>query len=166
MAIFLAILQLLYATAIILVPVCLYKRRNGWLMRFYSRMAFHASVRKSYMLMLAILVLLQNFLSSRTQDVGLWLLPGFLYGLLLLRYKLTDAMLRWLHDDKVVQLLGFALVLFSMTLPQLYSLSMGLALTLLAAMFYPSSRVIRMTEHLQDYPEFCGTEEEVFKAYF
>ena len=166
MAKFLAILQILYATAIILVPLLFYKRRHKWLMRFYSRMAFNPSARKLYMVVLAMLVLAQSFMSSRIQGVSLWLLPSFLYGVLLLRYSLTDAMLRWLHDDRVVQLLGLALIMFSFIRTELYSLSMGLALTLLAAMFYPSKKVIRMAERPQDYPDFCGTEEEVFEAYY
>lgn len=98
-----AILQLLYPAAIMLIPVLFYRKRPRFPMRFYRGMACSPAVRRSYMVMLAVLVLLFNFTFTRTTGPSWWLALGFLYGLLLLRYGFTDATLCWLHDDRVIQ---------------------------------------------------------------
>ena len=60
-------------------------------------------------------------------------------GLVLLRYRSTDAMLHWLHEDRVVQGTAFGLWLLSMAVPGLFSLSASAGLVLTASMFYPTN---------------------------
>lgn len=165
MKIFFAILQLLYPVAIILIPLLFYRTGLRFPMKFYSSMAYRPAARRAYMMVLAVLVLL-NFSFTRTIGPSWWLVPGFLYGLLLLRYSFTDATLRWLHEDRVIQLFWYALIMLTMIMAQLYSLSVSLALTFLAAMFYPSRRLLRMVEHPERYPEFDGTERAIFENYY
>ena len=166
MKIFFAILQLLYPVAIILIPLLFYRTGLRFPMKFYRSMAYRHAARRAYMMALAVLVLLLNFSFTRTTGPSWWLVPGFLYGLLLLRYSFTDATLRWLHEDRVIQLFWYALIMFTMIMPQMYSLSVALALTFLAAMFYPSRRLLRMVEHPDRYPEFDGTERAIFENYY
>ena len=147
MKIFFAILQLLYPVAIMLIPALFYRKRFRFPMRFYRGMACSLAVRRTYMVALAVLVLLLNFTFTRTVGPSWWLVSGFLYGLLLLRYSFTDATLRWLHDDRVIQCFWYALIMLTMIMPQLYPLSVSLAMTFLAAMFYPSRRLFRMVEY-------------------
>ena len=163
---FLRIIQLLYPIALILVPVIFHKRRFRYPMAFYRSMACSPATRKLYMVALSVAVLLFNFTFTRTDGPGLWLLPGFLYGLLLLRYRFTSAMLGWLHDDRMLDGLAFALILFTMTEPRLYPLSVSLALTFVAADFYPSRRILRMAQNPEECPDFQWTEKEIFESYY
>ena len=73
-----AILQLLYPAAIMLIPVLFYRKRLRFPMRFYRGMACSPAVRRSYMVMLAVLVLLFNFTFTRTTGPSWWLALGLL----------------------------------------------------------------------------------------
>lgn len=166
MMILLKIFQLIYPLAILLVPIICYKTKFRFPMKFYRSMAFSPAVRRTYMVALAVMVLLFNFTFTRTDGVGWWLLPGFIYGLILLRDSFTSATLRWLHEDRIIQCFWYALIMFTMIIPELYSLTVSLALTMLAALFYPSRRLLRMVERPDLYPEFQGTEKEILDYYY
>lgn len=166
MKILFAILQLLYPVAIIIIPLLFYRTGLRFPMKFYHSMVYRPAARRAYMMALAVLVLLLNFSFTRTTGPSWWLVPGFLHGLLLLRYSFTAATLHWLHEDCVIQLFWYALIMLTMIMPQLYSFSVSLALTFLAAMFYPSRRLLRMVEHPDRYPEFDGTERAIFENYY
>lgn len=165
MILFLKIIQLLYPLAILILPMACYRTRFKFPMKFYRSMAYSPAVRRLYRVALAVMVLLFNFSFTRTDGASWWLLPGFIYGLVLLRDNFTSATLHWLHEDRIIQSFWFALIMFSMILPELYTLTVSFALTLLAALFYPSSKLLRMVEHPDRYPEFDGSEREVFDNY-
>ena len=156
-----AILQLLYPAAIMLIPVLFYRKRPRFPMRFYRGMACSPAVRRSYMVMLAVLVLLFNFTFTRTTGPSWWLALGFLYGLLLLRYGFTDATLCC-----SMMTVSYNASMLTMIMPQVYPLSVSLAMTFLAAMFYPSRRLFRMVEHPERYPQFDGSERAIFESYY
>ena len=75
MKIFLAILQLLYPVAIIIIPLLSYKKRLRFPMKFYRSMAYRPAARRAYMMALAVLVLLLNFSFTRTTGPSWWLVP-------------------------------------------------------------------------------------------
>ena len=137
----LLIIQLLYPAAILILTLTCNKPHCRLAKWFRRRMVLDESFRKLYMTILAMLVLFYSFTFTRTQGPGFALLPAFLYGLILLRYKFTYTMLCYLHDDHVVQLMWFALMSFSLMTPQMMSLTTSLALTMCSALFWPSAEV-------------------------
>lgn len=159
------IIQFSYPLAIFMVALLHYRRPLFLPMKFYMSMTFRPEARKLFALALAMMVLLYNFTFTRTEPLSLWLLPGFLYGLLLLHGRFTSAMLAWLHSDRILQAFAFALIMFSMISPELFPLSVSFALTFAAALMYPSRKIIRMAEHPSDYPEFSGTEKDIATYY-
>ena len=72
MEIFFAILLLLYPVAIMLIPALFFRKRFRFPMRFYRGMACSPAVRRTYMVALAVLVLL-NFTFTRTVGPSWWL---------------------------------------------------------------------------------------------
>ena len=165
MTIIYRLLQFSYPLAIFMVALLHYRKPLFLPMKFYMSMTFRPEARRLFALALAMIVLLYNFTFTRTEPLSLWLLPGFLYGLLLLNDKFSSAMLGWLHSDRILQAFAFALIMFSMISPELYPLSVSFALSFAAALMYPSKKIIRMAEHPCEYPEFCGTEKDIATYY-
>ena len=158
-------LQLSYPCAIIIMAM-LYCRKPIFLpMKFYMTMTFRPEACRLFALVFAMMVLLYNFSFTRTEPLSLWQLPGLLYGLLLLHGKFTSAMLTWLHSDRMLQGFAFALIMFSMITPELFPLTVSFAMTFAAALLYPSRKILRMTEHPGNYPEFTGTENDIRQHY-
>jgi len=162
----LKIFILAYPLAIFIIPLIFYRKTRPCMMRFCRRMASERKCRRTYVLAIPVAALLYSFVFFKVKGPSLWDIPGLLAGLLLLREKFTSATLGWLHDDRVIQLLFFALVLFSMAMPELYTLSVTLATVLLASLFYPSRKVLKMMEHPDQHPEFHNTNDEIFRLYY
>ena len=160
-----AILQLTVPAVLLTAPF-LYGRKGRRMSLFCINMATRPKCRKVYMLGLSLAVVLFNYSFFALQGATLWQVPGLLLGLVLLRYRLTDPMLHWIHEDRVIQGLVMGLFLLSMVTPELYPLSASTALVMTSAMFYPSRRIIR---HAEDYG--CAvlygmTDEEITGLYF
>lgn len=68
--------------------------------RFYLCMAMQEKKRKGFVLVMDALILSVNFLMFRISGPDLWLVPGFVVALLALKFKWTDAVLRWIHKDR------------------------------------------------------------------
>ena len=88
-------------------------------------------------------------------------------SLVLMTNTCTSAILRCLHDDKRAQLIASAIFFASLSLPQLYTLSVSVAMVIIWAMFYPSWIITQyyMTEpgKLKDYPP---TQEFIVFMYY
>ena len=90
--------QLLIPLILLLSPFILYRKGGQRMRAFYLSMASSPRSRKAFMLGLAISVLLLSYSSFALKGAGLWQIPSLMLGLVLLRYKSTDAMLHWLHE--------------------------------------------------------------------
>lgn len=134
--------------------------------KFYISMASDPESRKAFMLLMAIVALLFNFTIFALDSANLWQIPGFAFGFFLLRYKSTDAMLRWLHRDRVIQGIAFGLWLLSMSVPELFGLSVTMGIVITSAMFYPSRLILRQAEFSQAYLVFHQTDESIVDLYY
>lgn len=123
-----------------------YKRSGRLWRKFYLSMALSEESRKMYVLVLTVLILSVNFLQYRISGPNLWLIPGFLVGLLSLKFKWTDAVLRWLHKDRMLQLLALAFFFIVSMDARLFTLAVTFALTIDFSFFYPSQVIIEMAE--------------------
>ena len=166
MNIILKILFLLYPAAILLSPFFLYRKTYNWIMWFYRRMASDERCRESYVMALVAAVVFYNFIYYQLMGPSFWEFPGFIAGFVLLNNKFTFATLGWLHDDRMLQQLLFALILFSLIMPELFSFSVSLATVMLATLFYPSRKVMKVLAHPDDYPSFHGTNDEIYRLYY
>lgn len=159
-------IPLLYSIALIAVPAFFYRQPERLPMKFLSGMVLCPAMRKVYAMALTILILLLSFSFYKANGVSLYLLPCFLYGFMLLRFRLADAMLCWLQRDRMLQGLMFGAILLTMMEPQLLSFSLSLAMTQLAAMFYPSRKVLRMADNPTLYQGEVGIHKLIRENYF
>ena len=160
-----AILQLTVPVILLTAPF-LYRRKGRRMAAFCINMSLRPKCRKVYMLVLSMAVVLFNYSFFAIQGATLWLVPGLLLGLLLLRYRLTDPMLHWIHEDRVIQGLVLGLFLLSMVTPELYPLSASMALVMTSAMFYPSRGIIRHAEDYKHHVLYEMSDEEIIDMYF
>ncbi len=150
-----------------LAPVLFYKRKGKCLMKFYLSMAGTAKARKIYRLQLEAWVFLVNLTYYLLNGPNTWQIPAMALSLILMTNTCTSAILRWLHDDKRVQLIACAVFFASLSLPQLYTLSVSVGMLIIWAMFYPSWVITQyyMTDpgKLKDFPP---TKENIVFMYY
>lgn len=166
MEIILTAVQLTVSVLLLSAPLLLYRRRGARMRKFYISMASDPESRKAFMLGIAIVALFFNFTIFALDDASMWQIPGFAFGLFLLRYKSTDAMLRWLHGDRVIQGIAFGLWLLSMSIPEVFGLSVSMGIVITGAMFYPSRLILQQAEFSQAYLEFHLTDEAIIDLYY
>ena len=160
-------IQLAVPALLLLVPLCFYRRKGKRFIRFYIAMATGPKRRKAYMLALSMIVVLFNFSCFAREGASLWQVPGFIIGLLLLRYKSTDAALHLLNSDRMLQELVFGTILLSMMEPRLFSLSVSMALVFAFAMMYPSDEIIRQASFMgAENMSLQLSHEEIVDLYF
>ena len=151
---------------LMLIALLLYKRKSRRMARFCSAMSVRPKCRKAYMLALSFIVILYCFSFFATTGASLWQAPALLLGGMLLRYDLTDGMLHWIHEDRVIQGIFFGLTLFTLMEQQLYSLSASMSLVIFAAMFYPSKAILEIARQSRFHLENVMTDEDIVDTYF
>lgn len=159
------ILQLIIPLILVIAPF-FYRRKYRWLVEFCIDMAVRPKYRKVYMLVLSLVVVIFSYSFFALDGASLWQVPTLLLGFVLLRYKFTDAMLHWIHEDRVILGIALGMVMFSMVVPQLYSLSASMALVMTAAMFYPSRAIIDMAKVDRFRLEYSMSDEDIIDLYF
>lgn len=157
---------LAYPLALLLQTLVLYKSKRKYMMTFCRYMAYWHSCRKVYTLVLCSLVLLYDKASLDMTGDACWHLPPFILSLSLLSHRLFSAIIRWLHEERVCQMLFLALVMATLIVPQMLPLSVVLLTVYFAAIFHPSERVIKTVGDPLACPEFAGTEEEILDMYY
>lgn len=120
-----------------------YKKSGRLWRRFYLSMAMREKRRKFYVLVMAVLILSVNFIMFRILGPDLWLAPGFVVGLLTLKFKWSDAVLRWIHKDRMLQYFALAFFFVSMD-ARLFTLAVDFAFIIDFSFFYPSQMIIEM----------------------
>ena len=116
--------------------------------RLLRSLAERRSARKAYALLLAILILVWNFVCFLRFGASSWLLPGLAVGMLLLSFKAADAILRWGGRHKILLYAIFCASAFTLAIPQLISFTMVLILLPPAAWLYPSKTAV---EEMEDW---------------
>ena len=140
-------LYLLLFLLITLFPVIFRKQQGKCWNRFRRHMAYRDSSRKLFMLVLSLTVLFHDLTFFKLYGASLWQIPGFLLGLALLRNNWTDTLLYWLHEIRLAQILAFALIMFSMIEPQLFTFSAAIGIIFAFSVVYPSREVVRLAQN-------------------
>lgn len=158
------ILLLLLGAFILVLPFIYRKTGKRWT-KFYLSMAIQEPKRKAFILVMAALILSVNLLLFRISGPDLWLIPGFITGLLALKYKWADAVLRWIHKDRMLQCFTMAFFFLVSMDVRLFTLAVAFAIAIDFSFFYPSDRIIRMAESDPDALR-AMSDEEVRGIYF
>lgn len=138
------ILQLLFCALPFALTLALYKCRRPFMATFYHAMTCSAKTRKLYAQVLLILLLLFHYVYTVGHPGEFGVLPSTALCAVLFSFRRADSWLRALCDrprafgtlSLVALAIGFV--------PHLYTTAVTAAYLLLAALFYPSVRV--MTE--------------------
>ena len=138
------ILQLLFCAVPFALPLALYKNRRPFMATFYEAMTRSVKVRKLYVQVLLILLLLFHYVYTVGHPGEFGVLPSTAVCAVLFSFKRAD---RWLRAlcvrPRVFGTLSLAALAIGFV-PHLYTMAVTAAYLLLAALFYPSVRV--MTE--------------------
>lgn len=159
--------QIILLVLVAFIPVLpfIYKKAGRRWTRFYLNMAMREQNRKTFILVMAVLILSVNFLQYRISGPDLWLIPGFITGLLALKHKWADAVLSWIHKDTMLQLFALAFFFLVSMDTRLFTLAVAFALTIDFSFFYSSGRIIEMAESAPDELK-AMSNEEVRNLYF
>uniref|UniRef100_UPI00259BC1AE hypothetical protein n=1 Tax=uncultured Bacteroides sp. TaxID=162156 RepID=UPI00259BC1AE len=139
---FLNILQLIFCAIPFVVSLSLYKNNRQFMATFYMAMARSGNARKLYVQVWLICLLLFHYVYAcgHLGEFGILLSTGVCAAMF--SFRRTDNWLRRLLDRPraFITLASAALVIGFV--PHLYTLAITIAYLLLAALFYPSVRVM------------------------
>lgn len=140
------ILQLILCVVPFMVPLSLYKNNKRFMVTFYIVMARSDNARKLYVRIWLICLLLFHYVYAygHMGELGILISTGVCAAMF--SFKRTDGWLRKLLDHPRTFVL-FAWVAMAIGfIPQLYTLAITIAYLLLAALLYPSVRVMSECE--------------------
>lgn len=135
-------IALMFPLAVAIVAAALYKNERTFMFRFYMAMTESANARKLYTQCLLVSLLLFHYVyvSGHFGDFGV--LPSTTLCAVMFSHKRTDRWLHRLHENRRTFVMLAAVALAIAAVPHGYPMSVTLAILLLAAMFYPSYRVL------------------------
>lgn len=135
-------IALMFPLVVAIVAAALYKSERTFMLRFYMAMTASANARKLYTqcLLVSLLVFHYIYVSGHFGDFGV--LPSTILCAVLVSHKRTDRWLHRLHEGRRAFVTFSAITLAIAAVPHGYTMSVTLAILLLAAMFYPSYRVL------------------------
>lgn len=135
-------IALMFPLAVAIVAAALYKSERTFMLRFYVAMTESANARKLYTQCLLVLLLVFHYVyvSGHFGDFGV--LPSTILCAVMFSHKRTDRWLHRLHENRRTFVMLAAVALAIAAVPHGYTMSVTLALLLLAAMFYPSYRIL------------------------
>ncbi len=138
------ILQLIFCAIPFIISLTLYKSRRRFMATFYDAMTHSAKARKLYVQVVLILLLLFHYVYTNGHTGEFGVVLSTIVCAVMFSFKRVDRWLRSLLDRPraFVKLALAALVIGFLS--HLYTMAVTIAYLLLAALFYPSVRV--MTE--------------------
>lgn len=136
------IIEMLFPVLFIILPMSLYRSNRPFMAKFYFRMAGGESARKLYVQCMLIFLLLYHYVYAGGH-FGEWgVLISTIPCAVLFSFRRADRWIHRLHDDKKRFVMAALVTLASCAVPHLHTTAFTLAFLLLAAMFYPSCRVL------------------------
>lgn len=138
------ILQLIFCIILFVLPLALYKSHRSFMVRFYDAMIHSVKARKLYVRVVLILLLLFHYvyISGHVGELGIFLSTAVCAAIY--SFRRADKLLRGLCDRPCMFAILSLVALAISLVPHLYTTAVTAAYLLLAALFYPSVRV--MTE--------------------
>lgn len=122
--------------------MALYKSKRRFMAKFYDVMARSAKARKLYAQVLLILLLLFHYVYTSGHPGEFGVVLSTIVCAMLSSAKRADRWLRWLIDRPRAFVIFALLAMVIGFMPHLYTMAVTIACILLAALFYPSVRVM------------------------
>ena len=153
------LLQFVFLALPVFLPMALYRSRRPFMAAFYRAMTGNARARKLYTQVLVVLLLLFHYVYTTGHPGQFGTVLSAIVCAAMFSAGRTDRWLRKLLDrpKAFIACGGFALAVCAV--PQLFTLSVTVSDILLAALFYPSGRVLAEWEdrdrrlYLSEHPD-------------
>lgn len=153
------VIEMLFPALLIILPMSLYRSNLFFMAKFYLRMAGSESARKLYVQCMLIFLLLYHYVYAG-RHFGEWgVLISTIPCAVLFSFRRADRWMHRLHEDKKRIVMAALITLVVCAVPHLHTTAFTLAFLLLAAMFYPSCRVLAewqdedTRKHLKENPK-------------
>lgn len=136
-------IKLLFPFLLLAVFFCLYKKEYGFMKRFYYRSVMSYNARKFYSIVLLTTLIFLNWCSFET-DHNYAVACAALMTIPFMFNKVADSILHRLHESLRLLVTTLILAMVCYTAPYLNSIFHVLFTVSVAALFYPSERVLAM----------------------
>lgn len=159
------ILQLLFCAMPFVASLALYKSKRLFMAKFYDAMTRSTKARKLYVQVLLIFLLLFHYIyaSGHVGEFGIVL--STIVCAAMFSFKRVDRWLRSLLDSPCAFVrLALAALIISFV-PHLYTMAVTITYLLLAALFYPSVRVMTEREDIKKVIEWVEHPETFAECY-
>ena len=138
------ILQFVFLAMPVVLPALLYRSRRYFMAKFYDKMIWSEKARRLYTHVLLIVLLLFHYVYTSGHPGEFGVVPSTIVCAAWASFRRADRWMRCLLD-RPKRFVWFALLALVIGfVPHLYTMAVTIAFVLLAALFYPSVRV--MTE--------------------
>lgn len=141
------VLQSVFLALPVLLPMALYRSRHPFMAAFYRAMTGNVQARKLYTQLLVVLLLLFHYVYTNGHPGQFGVVLSTIVCAVLFSHRRADRWLRKLHDrPRTFAIYGF-IALAICAVPHLFTMSVTISYILLAALFYPSGRILAEWEH-------------------
>lgn len=153
------ILQFVFLALPVFLPLMLYRSRHLFMAVFYRGMTGNAQARKLYTQILVVLLLLFHYVYTAGHPGQFGTVLSTIVSAMLFSSRRADRWLRKLLDRPRTFVIYGITALAICALPQLLTLSVTISYILLAALFYPSGKILTEWEdkdrrlYLSEHPD-------------
>lgn len=136
------ILQFLFLAMPVAITSALYKSNRRFMDRFYERMVRNEKARKLHTWVLLTVLLLYHYVYTNGHPGEFGIVFSTIVCAALASYRRTDRWLRYLLDRPRAFAIYALVAVVIAGIPHLHALAVTISFVLLAALFYPSVRVM------------------------
>lgn len=159
------ILQLIFCAIPFMVSLALYKSRRRFMATFYDAMTRSTKARKLYVQVLLILLLLFHYVYTSGHAGEFGIVLSTIVCAVMFSFKRVDRWLRSLLDrPRTFVRLALAALIIGFV-PHLYTMAVTITYLLLAALFYPSVRVLSEWNDMHKIAEWVKHSEKLAESY-
>lgn len=161
----LTIIRFLFPFLLLLAFFCLYKKPYRCMQSFMWGMVVFDSARKFYLSIMMLTLIFINWCCCMTEPnlaVGL----SSILTLALLNRRIADSTLHILHERKRFWLITLLIAVVCYATPYMNSVFQLFFLLSVAAVFYPSERVLQQKSVLEDCDSFKSQMDWIMKNYY
>lgn len=159
------ILQLIFCAMPFIVSTALYKSRRRCMANFYDAMTRSTKVRKLYVQVLLILLLLFHYIYTNGHAGEFGVVLSTIGCAAMFSFKRVDRWLRRLLDrPQAFGRLALAALVIGFV-PHLYTMAVTATYLLLAALFYPSARVMSEWKDMRKIAGWVKHPERLAESY-
>lgn len=156
---------ILFLMVPVAVPWWFYNCKRTFMIRFYLAMAASEKVRKFYISIWFIMLLLFHYMYMKVMPGEFGVLISTIPCLLLFSYSWTDRIFRIIHERLKVVVIMTIVAVAMVAVPHLYTLSITIAYFMTAALFYPSSKILSEYYKYRNRESWKNQANEIIGCY-